>query len=169
MVDYLVSGTCSRRSRVQSHIYVSDHHSDFGGSSSCTKMSGCTLRFAKNSPLRTTLVDESTGNIKYKIETPVKIARSVTRIRKFESPTQPPLHWDEDRNSDSGDDDITDGCKKNTSNHEEEEHEAEAEPQETSDEIARIYWKLFSSNRFILRGRITTRREFLPRCGKMKG
>ena len=103
------------------------------------KMSGCTLRFARNSPLRTTLVDESTGHAKYKIETPMRIARSVTRIWKLESSTQPPLNWSEGR------------------------------LQETSDEIARIYWKLFSPNRIIHRGRVTSRDELLPKCGKLKG
>ncbi|KAF9649443.1 hypothetical protein BDM02DRAFT_3128398 [Thelephora ganbajun] len=105
-------------------------------------MSGCTLRFAQNSPLRTTLVDEATGDAKYKIETPIKIARSVTRIRKFESHSQAPLHWDD---------------------------ETETEFPETGDEIARIHWKWFSSHRIIFQGRITTRSEFLPKCGKLKG
>jgi hypothetical protein len=78
-------------------------------------MSGCILRLARNSPLRTALVDEATGNIKYRIETPLRIARSVTRIRKFESRTQPPPHPYEG----------VDG--------------AEPESQETGVEIARIY------------------------------
>ena len=130
-------------------------------------MSGCTLRFTKNSPLRTTLVDESTGRVKYRIETPIKIARSVTRIRKLESPARPPLRWDEDADSDSGGDGISDRRKKEKSNRKEGD-ETETEQHETCDEIARIYWKWFSSNRFIFRGRITTRSEFLPKCGKMK-
>ncbi|KAF9781699.1 hypothetical protein BJ322DRAFT_1111630 [Thelephora terrestris] len=108
-------------------------------------MSGCVLRLARNSPLRTALVEEATGNIKYRIETPLRIARSVTRIRKFESHTPPPPHLYEG----------VDG--------------AEPESQETSVEITRIYWKWFSPSRIIFMGRITTRDEFLPRCGKMKG
>lgn len=134
-------------------------------------MSGCTLRFVKNSPLRTVLIDEATGHAKYKIETPMKLARSVTRIRKFESPPQPPLHWGEDADSDPSDEDTTDGGKKK-SIPDEEEHEmvsVEGELHETSDEMARIYWKWFSSNRIIFRGRTTTREEFLPKCGKLKG
>lgn len=142
-------------------LRVSDHHSIFGDSPHHAKMSGCTLRFARNSPLRTTLVDESTGDVKYKIETPMRIARSVTRIRKFKSRTTPaPLHRDEDVNSDSSDD---------IGDQEEVANGIDVERQSTGDEIARIYWKLFSSSRFIFRGRITTRNEFLSRCGKMKG
>lgn len=132
-------------------------------------MSGCTLRLAKNSPLRTTLIDEATGQVKYKIETPMRIARSVTRIRKFESPVQAPLNWDED-DDDSGDDDhdVTNGGKGKESSPTGQENEVE-DLQETSDEIARIYWKWFSSNRIIFRGKITSRKEFMPKCGKLKG
>ena len=139
-----------------------------------TTMSGCTLRFARNSPLRTTLVDEATGHAKYQIDTPRKIARSVTRIRKFGSHTQP-QHWDEESGSDS-DDDITDKGKEKKKSEskkdkieEEEGDGTEPELAETSDEIARIYWKWFSSDRIVFRGRATTRSEFLPKCGKMKG
>ena len=53
-------------------------------------MSGCTLRFARNSPLRTTLVDDATGHAKYQIDTPIRIVGSVTRIKKFDSPPQHP-------------------------------------------------------------------------------
>jgi len=52
---------------------------------------------------------------------------------------------------------------------EEEGDGMETELPETSDEIARIYWKWFSSNKIIFRGRITTRNEFLPDAGKLKG
>jgi len=131
-------------------------------------MSGCTLRFARNSPLRTTLVDEATGHAKYQIDTPIKIARSVTRIRKFDSPTQPPLHWDDDADSDS-DDGITDMGKAEKDEKDTEGDDMGTELPETSDEIARIYWKWFSSDRIVFRGRITSRSEFLPKCGKMKG
>ena len=140
-------------------------------------MTGCTLIFARNSPLRTTLVDEATGHAKYQIDTPIKLARSVTRIRKFDSSTQPPPNWNGDADSDSGDD-IADGedkkeeskPKKDEKDEEEEEgDETETELPGTSDEMARIYWKWFSPDRIIFRGRITTPSEFLPRTGKMKG
>jgi len=108
----------------------------------------------------------------------MRIARSVTRIRRFDSPTHPPLHWDEDANSDSDSgDDITDRGKKKKANSEngmegKEEEEGggmETELPETGNEIARIYWKWFSSNKIIFRGRITTQSEFLPNTGKMRG
>ena len=134
-------------------------------------MSGCILRFINNSPLRTSLIDEATGQVKYKIETPMKIARSMTRIRKFESPVQPLLDPDEDADSDSGGDISEEGGKDEELDSKEEEpgDEIETELPETSDEIARIYWKWFSSDKIIFRGRITNRGEFLPKCGKLKG
>ena len=130
-------------------------------------MSGCTFRFTRNSPLRTTLIDEATGHAIYQIATPTW-TRSVTRIRKLDSP-QPHLHRDEDADDDS-DDDIT-GKKSMSKEDEEKGGGTEAEPElpETSDEIARIYWKWFSSDRVIFRGKITTRSEFLPKTGKMGG
>jgi len=137
-------------------------------------MSGRTLRFARDSPLRTTLVDEATGHAKYQIDTPTKFARSVTRIRKFDLPTQPPLHWDDDTDSDSDDDIADKGKKKKESKAKKDEKDMEGdnigmELPETSDEIARIYWKWFSSDRIVFRGRITSQSEFLPKCGKMGG
>jgi hypothetical protein len=137
-------------------------------------MSGCTLRLARNSPLRTTLVDEATGLAKYQIDTPRKLARSVTRIRKFDSPTQPPLHWDEDADSDPDDDVTGEGNKKKRKfkkkeKDNEEGGETEIGLPETSDEIARIYWKWLSSARIVFRGRIASRSEFLPKAGKMRG
>jgi hypothetical protein len=137
-------------------------------------MSGCTFIFARNSPLRTTLVDEATGHAIYQVDTPIKLARSVTRIRKLDSHTQP-HHWDEDADSDSGDD-ITDKGKKKKSKSKKDRRgeegggdETASDLPETSDEIARIYWKWFSPDRIVFRGQITTRSEFLPKAGKMKG
>jgi hypothetical protein len=134
-------------------------------------MSGCTLRFSKDSVLRTTLIDEATGHAKYQIDTPLRIARSVTRIQKFDSPTQPPPHWDEGAGSDSGDGVTGKGKSRSEKdeNHGEEGLETEPELVETSDEIARIYWKWFSSDKIVFRGRITSRKDFLPQCGKLKG
>ena len=131
-------------------------------------MSGCTFRLSRDSPVRTILVDEATGHAKYQIDTPIKLARSVTRIRKFDSHTQPPLHWDEDADSDSGHD-VTDKKRKSKEEEEEEGVDGMAELPETSDEIARIYWKWFSSDRIVFRGRITSRSDFLPKTGKVKG
>ena len=129
-------------------------------------MSGCTLRLTRNSPLRTTLVDEATGHAVYQIDTPIRVARSVTRIRKFDSPQPHPHRVSEGATPDS-DDDIPDKGKGGRP--EGDETKTMPELPETSDEIARIYWKWFSSDKIIFRGRITTRSEFLPRAGKLGG
>ena len=47
--------------------------------------------------------------------------------------------------------------------------EAVVEIAEASDETARIYWKWFELDKFVFQGKISTRDEFLPKCGKMKG
>ena len=135
-------------------------------------MSGCTLRFSRNSPLRTALIDEATGQAKYQIDTPRWYTRGVTRIRKLDSDAQPPTEYD-DEDSDS-DDHITDKreerkSEKDGGDAEGEEPDTVAELAETSDEIARIYWNWLSSARIVFRGKITSQSEFLPKCGKLKG
>ena len=134
-----------------------------------TTMSGRTFQLARNCPLRTTLVDEATGHAIYQIDTPKMVAGGVTRIRKFDSP-QPHIHRDEDANSDH-DHGFTDEENKHKS-HKSEEDEEEGDETETglpeaSDEIARIYWKWFSSDKIVFRGKITTLSEFFPNTGKM--
>jgi hypothetical protein len=133
-----------------------------------TKMSGRTFLFARNSPLRTTLIDEATGQAVYQIDTPRKTFSSeVTKIRKLEeSSAHAPRNWDDD---DAGYDSSEDITGKKGASMETEGGGPEQELPETSDEIARIYWKSTSSDRIIFRGRITTRDEFLPAAGKLKG
>lgn len=81
---------------------------------------------------------------------------------------------DHDTDSDS-DDDIVRGGEKGSSeskkyeNNGEDELETVEELPETSDEIARIYWKWFSTDEIIFEGNKTSRDVFLPKCGKMKG
>jgi hypothetical protein len=129
-------------------------------------MSGCTLQLSRDSALRTVLVDQATGHAKYQIDTPMKIARSVTWIRKLHPSTRPLHHRDEDTKSGSSDD-ITDiGKRKKKAKSE--KHEGR-ELHETGDEIARIHWSCFSPDRFVFRGTTTTRSEFLPKAGKMGG
>jgi len=139
-----------------------------------TTMAGCILRFARSSPLRTTLVDEATGQAVYQIDTPIRLTGSVTRIRKLDSSTQPSNRWWED-------DDDSDGSsatdeekhhvkpKKDVKNAEEEDEVELSELPETSDEVARIYWRWFSTDKIVFRGKITTRDVFLPKCGKLRG
>ena len=135
-----------------------------------TKMSGCTLIFTKSSPVRTTLVDEATGHVKYKVETPIKVAHVVTRIRKFEPHAQPPHHLDEDTGSDSGDDLTLCGAVEGKLGSDEvKEDEIDLEMPQTSDEMARIYWKLIAPDKLIFQGKEHIRSECLPKCGKMKG
>lgn len=134
------------------------------------KMSGCTLRFSKSSPVRATLVDEATGHVKYKIETPIKVAHVVTRIRKFEPHTQHLLHPDEDTGSDSDDDVTLCGATEDKMHPDEVEgDETYLEMPETSDEMARIYWKLLAPDKLVFQGKEHIRSEFLPKCGKMNG
>lgn len=128
-------------------------------------MSVRTFSLARNSPLRTTLIDEATGHAMYQIDTPRKLSSSyATKIRKLDPATPPPLYSD-DGDSDS-DEDLAD--KKHAPAGLEED-ESMIELPETSDEMARIYWKLISSDKIIFRGKTTTQSEFLPECGKLRG
>jgi len=129
-------------------------------------MSDRTFLLSRNSCLRTTLVDEATGQAAYEIDTPRKFLRScATKIRKFDSPTQPPLHWNDGDNDSDSDEGHVD--RKGTSMGTEGGEQDLMELPETSDEIARIYWK--GDNRIIFRGKITTQKEFLPAAGKLRG
>ena len=136
-------------------------------------MSVCNLRFTRNSLLRTVLVDEATGHAMYQIDTPIRIAGSVTRIRRLDSSIPYPLRHDDDDDSDSGDDstDVKRRKSEFTGSRSDKKGDEKVGPElaETNDEIARIYWKWFSSDRIIFRGRERLRTEFLPKCGKMKG
>lgn len=122
-------------------------------------MNGRTFTLSRNSPLRTTLIDAATGRAVYEVDTPRTFSCSgATKIRKLDTASRTPFHSDDaDYNSDE---DTVVGM---------EEDELEPEFPETSNEIARIHWKLISSDRIIFRGKITTQNEFLPECGKMKG
>lgn len=137
-----------------------------------TSMGGCTLRFTKSSPVRTTLFDEATGHAKYKIETPIKASHVVTRIRKLEAHAQPHLQLDDDTGSDSDDDVTLCGKTEDKLSSGEvhvEEDEIDVDFPESSDEMSRIYWKLLAPDKIVFQGREHVRSEFLPKCGKMKG
>ena len=131
-----------------------------------TTMSGRNFLLARNSPLRTTLIDEATGQAVYQIDTPRKFSSDVTKIRKLDSAARAPLNWDDGSTGYDSSEDIIDkkGALKGTDG-----GGSELEPPETSDEMARIYWKSTSPNRIIFRGRITTQDEFLPAAGKLGG
>jgi len=109
----------------------------------------------------------------YEIDTPVRLAGSATRIRRFDPQTQQAYRWGNDEDSDSDDDSIRrdkkEGHDPKKYADDGEELETVEELPETSDEIARIYWRWFSADDIIFQGRKTTRDAFLPKCGKMKG
>ena len=128
-------------------------------------MSGRTFLLARNSPIQTTLIDEATGQAVYEIDTPLKLSSYATKIRKLDPSNQPLSYLDSDDADCDHNEHITDmkSALEGT-----EEDEPEVQLPETSDEVARIYWKLFS-DRIIFRGKITTQKEFLPTAGKLGG
>ena len=132
-----------------------------------TKMNGRTFLLARNSPLRTTLIDEATGQAVYQIDTPRKFSSEVTKIRKLDSTARTPLNWDNDDADYDSSEDVID--KKGALKGVKEGGDPELELPETSDEMARIYWKFTSSDRVVFRGRINTQDEFLPAAGKLGG
>jgi hypothetical protein len=126
-------------------------------------MGGCTLLLARNSPLRTTLVDEATGHAKYQVNTPLRIHGSVTTIKKFDLPPQPPLIRDEKTSFGPGGD-ITDKGKKGKPKRK----DSGVQLPENGEEVAKVNWSCFSSDKITFGGNVTARSEFLPQCGKMK-
>ena len=129
-------------------------------------MAGRTFLLARNSPLRTTLIDEATGQAVYQIDTPRGFISETTKIRKLDPATRAPLDWDDGgADSDDGEDIDKKGAVRGTEGSELEM----ADLPETSDEIARIYWTFTTSERIIFRGRITSQKEFLPAAGKLQG
>ena len=138
-------------------------------------MKGCVLQFSRNSSLRTTLVDEATGHATYEINTPIRLTGSVTRIRKFDSPTHPPEEWHDDTDSDNDDggDGVVADKERKLKSHEDkkgalEEDKPGPELPKTDDEIARIYWQWFSPDKFVFHTKETTRDVFMPKCGKVE-
>ena len=128
-------------------------------------MSGLTFSLARDSTLRTTLIDEATGHAMYQVDTPQKLSSSyTTNIRKLGPATQPPPYSD-DGDSDSDEDLDQKKCIPVDAD----EDELVVKLPETSDEMARIYWKLNSPNSLVFRGKASTRSDFLHECGKMRG
>ena len=151
--------------------YKYNHRPVFGRSprSHYIKMSGCTLQFTKNSSTRTTLIDEATGHVKYKVETPIKASHVVTRIRKFENHAySSPFNLDDDDDYDHHDD-LADEKMEDQFSDEMGREEISLHMPEVSDEMARIYWKLVAADEIVFRGKVHIRSEVLPKCGKMKG
>lgn len=114
-------------------------------------MNGRIFLLARSPPRHTILIDEATGLAAYKVDSPKKVSQSVTKIRKLDPPVRPPPHW-----IDEGEDDYSS----------EDAGAQGGDLPETSDELARIYWK---SDRIISRRKITTQKELLPATGKLRG
>lgn len=103
------------------------------------------LVFTKNTPLETTLVDETSGAVIYEIETERTFLNKTTVIRKpFTSASflrltfHIPTHWSPDRRG-------------------------EPVPH-TATEVARIQWKTWSSDRIVYYGHEMKRGAFMPKA-----
>lgn len=141
--------------------------------------------FTRNCPVRTVLVNETTGQELYRIVTPRRFVGRVTRVFRCD-PTTPPipslmprLHWDAskpyegygseerkllagDREKDGNDDKSgVDGAV------DVDESPAEDSPL-VENEVARWYWKFFESERIVFEGKISTKAEFLPFKSRLK-
>ena len=143
--------------------------------------------FTRNSPLRTVLVNEATGQELYRIETPPRFVGSVTRVFRCDpaTPSVPDLaprpqseyvtEPYEGRSSydwrlsvggmpgrpgkDSGDEGgIGDAG----------DGSLEESTPLVKNEIARLYWRWFKSPRMVFEGKIRTRAEYMPLKGKLR-
>jgi hypothetical protein len=143
--------------------------------------------FTRNSPVRTALVNGTTGQELYRIDTPRRFVGSVTRVFRCD-PAVPPatnlmprLHWDANEPYEGYDSEEwkilvgarSDGCGEGE---EGESGASAAVVDEVSgedlplveNEIARLYWKWFASTRIVFEGKIRTRAELMPLKGKLK-
>ena len=142
--------------------------------------------FTRSSPVRTVLVNEATGQELYRIDTPRRVVGSVTRVFRRDAATPPAsnltsdltLESDESRGSDernslpgarSDDRDEENGNEGNGHGVEGAEEGAVGEESPlVENEIARWYWKWFSSPRMVFEGKISTRAEYMPFKGKLR-
>lgn len=133
-------------------------------------MSSCILEFRQNSPLWTRLVDKATGDTKYQIDTRKRFFGSVTQIRKLDSFAQPSPSLGDINSNANGDvaNELEKGEPGDQNNGKGEGGAGEGLAK-ANDEIARIYWKQFSSDKIVFQGKKIGRRGFLPKCGKMNG
>ena len=123
-------------------------------------MDASRFELTRNSPLRTILVDKATGNVKYQIDTPFRFTPSVTKIKKFDQSQQ--TSRASVSRADSTDN-LTDMGKKKSKS-----KKSDANLPENGEEIATVQWHCFSPDRITFLGKVTTRKEFLPKCGKLK-
>jgi len=137
------------------------------------------LSFTRNSPLRSVLVDDSTGRPLYKLETPRNLTNNTTRIWKF-SPTE---DIDIEGLLTSGCDcsDSTSSTNPGTSSDsahppvKKDDTEGNQDDIEimfdeldggADNEIARIHWRWLSSPRVVFRGKIADKKELMKTSGR---
>lgn len=138
--------------------------------------------FTRSSPIRTVLINEATGKEVYRIDTPRRVVASVTRVFRCD-PAKPPVpnvasdsRRDVDEFRGSGDWNPLSGTRPDDSdegngNEDEGGVGGEGLGEESplvENEIARWYWKWFSSPRLVFEGKISTRVEYMPIVGKLK-
>ena len=143
--------------------------------------------FTRNSPVRTVLVNGSTGQELYRIDTPRRFVGSVTRVFRCDPPTlpvpklAPRLHWGTNEPYETYDPEEWKPLTRAKSDRRGEDKEDDGEVAPTVDdvpgedsplvenEIARLYWRWFASTRIVFEGKIRTRAQFMPLKGKLKG
>lgn len=144
--------------------------------------------FEHPSPVCTVLINEATGQELYRIDTPSRVVGSVTKVFRCDPATpstpslmpDPHLGVDKPREGRSSDelnpfpgakpDGPDEGCG-NEGDSEvggAGEEVVGVEPPLVEKEIARWYWKLFSSPRMVFEGKISTRAEYMPLKGKLR-
>ena len=145
--------------------------------------------FTRNSPVHTVLINETTGKELYRVETSRRFVRGVTRVYRCDPATPTALNPTstsrldvgearEGRSSEQGSplsEERPDDSDEENGNEDEgrvdgagEEPLAEDAPL-VKNEIARWYWKWFSSPRMVFEGRISTRAEYMPFKDKWRG
>ena len=135
----------------------------------------------RNSPVRSVLVNETTGKELYRIDTPYRFVGRVTRVfRRDPATPSAPNPIPQSRDGDEPHEDrvseelelVAIGRTHDSGEVSgiEEEGGVDGAGEETlgedsplvDNEIARIYWKWFSSPRIIFEGKIRTRAEYMP-------
>ena len=142
----------------------------------------------RNSPVRSVLVNETTGQELYRIDTPRRFVGRVTRVfrRSPATPSAPNPMPQSPRDGDEPHEDrvseelelVATGRTHNSGevSGNEEESGVDGAGEETlgedsplvENEIARIYWKWFSSPRIIFEGKIRTRAEYMPLKSRLR-
>jgi hypothetical protein len=138
--------------------------------------------FTRNSPVRTVLVNETTGQELYRIETPNRCTNRVTRVFRCD-PTAPPvpnlmprLHWDANEPHKDYDSEWK-RLARGKHGHGNEGYGGVASDIDevlkedsplVANEIARLYWRWFAPTRVVFEGKIRNMAQFVPLKGRFK-